>query len=152
VSQRLPLSLFSQSLLPLLRSMVSFPTDERFSPVGRWFSRNSGCQDVAVLLKYGCGVRFGFCCSLLFLHCVLWFCLNLLCPCVLDLVFCFKFLVVFLVGCSSFLLLACLHCSCYLFLCSAFQFVLVLASPSTFGNVCVAGHPRNLATENTTKY
>ena len=62
MSQRLPLSLFSQSLLPLLRSMVSFPTDERFSPVGRWFSRNSGCQDVAVLLKYGCGVRFGFCC------------------------------------------------------------------------------------------
>jgi len=62
VSQRLPLSLFSQSLLPLLRSMVSFPTDERFSPVGRWFSRNSGCQDVKVLLKYGCGVRFSFCC------------------------------------------------------------------------------------------
>ena len=62
MSQRLPLSLFSQSLLPLLRSMVSFPTDERFSPVGRWFSRNSGCQDVTVLLKYGCGVRFGFCC------------------------------------------------------------------------------------------
>ncbi len=42
--------------------MVSFPTDERFSPVGRWFSRNSGCQDVTVLLKYGYGVRFGFCC------------------------------------------------------------------------------------------
>jgi hypothetical protein len=42
--------------------MVSFPTDERFSPVVRWFSRNSGCQDVAVLLKYGCGVRFGICC------------------------------------------------------------------------------------------
>ncbi len=42
--------------------MVSFLTDERFSPVGRWFSRNSGCQDVAVLLKHGCGVRFGFCC------------------------------------------------------------------------------------------
>jgi hypothetical protein len=39
-----------------------FPTDERFSPVGRWFSHNSDCQDVAVLLKYGCGVRFGFCC------------------------------------------------------------------------------------------
>jgi len=68
VSQRLPLSLFSQSLLPLLRSMVSFPTDERFSPVGRWFSRNSGCQDVAVLLKYGCGIRFGF--LLLFFRCI----------------------------------------------------------------------------------
>ena len=62
------MSLFSQSLFPLLRFMVSFPTDEQFSPVGRWFSRNSGCQDVAVLLKYGCGVRFGF--LLLFLRCV----------------------------------------------------------------------------------
>ena len=28
--------------------MVSFPTDERFSPEGRWFSRNSDCQDVVV--------------------------------------------------------------------------------------------------------
>ncbi len=28
----------------------------------RWFSRNSGCQHVVVLLKYGCRVRFGFCC------------------------------------------------------------------------------------------
>ena len=54
------LSPFSQSLLLPLRFMVSFPTDERFSPEGRWFSRNSGCQDVAVLLKYGCGVRFVF--------------------------------------------------------------------------------------------
>ena len=85
------------------------------------------------------------CCSLVFVfELIMSFCSWSL--------FLFKFLVVFLVGCSSFLLLACLHCSCYLFLCSAFQVVLVLASPSTFGNVCVASHPRNLATENTTKY
>ena len=43
--------------------MVSFLTDERFSPVGRWFSRNSGCQDVAVPPQNtGVGVR---CVSLL---------------------------------------------------------------------------------------
>ncbi len=63
MSQRSPfVAVFFHRSFSFLRSMVSFPTDERFSPVGRWFSRNSGCQDVAVLLKYGCGVRFCFCC------------------------------------------------------------------------------------------
>ena len=51
------------SIVLLLSSFHGvFLTEARFSPEGRWFSRNSGCQDVAVLLKYGCGVRFGFCC------------------------------------------------------------------------------------------
>ena len=32
----------------LARDTVSFPTDEHFSPDDRWFSLNSGCQDVVV--------------------------------------------------------------------------------------------------------
>ncbi len=55
--RRLPLSLFSQSLLLLLRFTVSFPTDEWFSPEGRWFSRNILADKTWwYLLKYGCGV------------------------------------------------------------------------------------------------
>ena len=54
--------MFSLIVLLLSSFYGIFLTEARFSPEGRWFSRNSGCQDVAVLLKYGCGVRFGFCC------------------------------------------------------------------------------------------
>ena len=44
-----------------------FLAEERFSPEGRWFSRNSGCQDVAVLPQIRVWVSllfvlsFGFC-------------------------------------------------------------------------------------------
>ena len=46
--RRLPLTCFLSIVLLLSSFHGVFLTEARFSPEGRWFSRNSGCQDVAV--------------------------------------------------------------------------------------------------------
>ena len=59
------------SIVLLLSSFRGvFLTEARFSPEGRWFSRNSGCQDVAVLPQIWVWGLFCFCCYSL-LHCFL---------------------------------------------------------------------------------
>ena len=59
------------SIVLLLSSFHGiFLTEARFSPEGRWFSRNSGCQDVAVLPQIWVWGLFCFCCYSL-LHCFL---------------------------------------------------------------------------------
>ena len=96
-------------------------------------------------------LRFGF--VVHYCSCILFsgFVLNLLCLLFLIFVFvlnswlCFWWVV--LPSCCLHACIALVICSC-----AAFQFVLVLASPSTFGNACAAGHPRNLATENTKNF
>jgi hypothetical protein len=60
------------SIVLLLSSFHGvFLTETRFSPEGRWFSRNSGCQDAAVLPQIWVWGLFCFCCYSL-LHCFLW--------------------------------------------------------------------------------
>ena len=57
------------SIVLLLSSFHGvFLTEARFSPEGRWFSRNSGCQDVAVLPQIWVWGSFWF--LLLFLRCI----------------------------------------------------------------------------------
>ena len=57
------------SIVLLLSSFHGvFLTEARFSPEGRWVSRNSGCQDVAVLPQIWVWGSFWF--LLLFLRCI----------------------------------------------------------------------------------
>ena len=49
-----------------------FLTEARFSPAGRWFSRNSGCQDVAVHPQIRVVLGFVLFLLLFLCYCFLW--------------------------------------------------------------------------------
>ena len=60
--QGLPLPCFLSIVLLLFSFHGVFLTEARFSPEDRWFSRNSGCQDVTVLPQIWVWGSFCFCC------------------------------------------------------------------------------------------
>jgi hypothetical protein len=66
--QGLPLPCFLSSFFLLSSFHCVFLTEARFPPEARWFSRNSGCQDVTVLPQIWVWGSFWF--LLLFLRCI----------------------------------------------------------------------------------